>query len=126
MTSTTDTEAILRGVLDDWKDGVDRHQPERVAAHFTEDAVFQGLHPYTVGRQGVAEYYASQPLGMAAAYRVLETRHLSDDLVLGYLSVDFTFTDQPTRTVNLGVVVRRTDGGWQIAYYQVSRSAQGS
>lgn len=126
MTSTTDTEAILRGVLDGWKDGVDRHQPERVAAHFTEDAVFQGLHPYTVGRQGVSEYYASQPLGMAAVYRVLETRRLSDDLVLGYLSVDFTFTDRPTRAVNLGIVVRRTDDGWQIAYYQVSRSAQGS
>ena len=58
-----DTE-VLRGVLDEWKAGVDAHQPQRVAAVFTEDAIFQGLRPYSVGRDGVANYYDSQPLGM--------------------------------------------------------------
>ena len=48
-----DTE-ILRGVLDQWQAGIDAHQPERVAALFTEDAVFQGLHPYGVGRHVVS------------------------------------------------------------------------
>jgi hypothetical protein len=53
-----------------------------VASYFTEDAIFQGLRPYRVGRQGVAEYYASQPLGLAAAYQILETRRPAEDLVL--------------------------------------------
>jgi hypothetical protein len=79
-----------------------------------------GLHPYSVGRQGVADYYDSQPLGMTAAYRILETRQLSDDLVLGYLSVDFSFTDRPTLNVHLSTLVRRASDGWYISHYQVS------
>ncbi|WP_329531470.1 nuclear transport factor 2 family protein [Streptomyces sp. NBC_01450] len=121
MSSTTDNEAALRGVLDRWKAAVDAHEPEQVAAQFTEDAIFQGLHPYNVGRPGVAAYYASQPIGMAAAYRILETRRLTDDLVLGYLSVDFSFTDRPTLNVKLGVLVQRVQGTWYIGHYQVSR-----
>ncbi|MFF3205911.1 YybH family protein [Streptomyces sp. NPDC002962] len=118
---TTDDEAILRGVLDRWKAAVDAHDPGRVAALFTEDAIFQGLHPYSTGRPGVADYYDSQPLGMTADYRFLETRHLADDLVLGYLNVEFSFTDRPTIAVYLGVLLRREDDEWRIGHYQVSR-----
>ena len=121
MNSTADGEAILRGVLDRWKAAVDGHEPRQVAAQFTDDAIFQGLHPYSVGRPGIAAYYDSQPLGMKAAYRILETRRPADDLVLGYLSVDFSFTDRPTLSVNLGVLVTRTEEGWHISHYQVSR-----
>ncbi|MCX5094210.1 nuclear transport factor 2 family protein [Streptomyces sp. NPDC059837] len=121
MSSTTDNEAALRGVLDRWKAAVDAHEPEQVAAQFTEDAIFQGLHPYSVGRPGVAAYYASQPIGLAAAYQILETRRLTDDLVLGYLSVDFSFTDRPTLNVKLGVLVQRVQETWYISHYQVSR-----
>jgi len=115
-----DNEAVLRGVLNGWKAAVDAHDPERVAAYFTEDAIFQGLHPYSVGRQGIAEYYGSQPLGMTATYKTLETRRLAGDLVLGYLSVDFSFADRPTLTVYLGVLLKRTADGWSISHYQVS------
>lgn len=121
MNSTTDSEAILRGVLDQWKSAVDGHDPQRVASHFTEDAIFQGLHPYSIGRQGVADYYESQPLGMTAAYRILEIRQPADDLVHGYLSVDFSFTDRPTVSVHLGVLVKRVEDRWYISHYQVSR-----
>ena len=121
MNSTTDAEAILSGVLDRWKAAVDGHEPRQVASQFTEDAIFQGLHPYTVGRPGIAAYYDSQPLGMTAAYRILETRRPAADLVLGYLSVDFSFTDRPTRGLNLGVLLKRTEEGWYISHYQISR-----
>jgi len=112
---------ILRSVLDQWKAGIDDHDPKGVASYFTEDAIFQGLHPYGVGRDAVTEYYDSQPVGLSAQYELLETRRLADDLLLGYLAVDFTFTDRPTITVNLGIVIRRTDDNWLIAHYQVSR-----
>ncbi|MFD9196234.1 SgcJ/EcaC family oxidoreductase [Streptomyces phaeochromogenes] len=121
MNSTTDTTSVLRGVLDRWKAAVDAHEPQKVASLFTEDAIFQGLHPYSVGRQGIADYYDSQPLGLTAAYRIVETRRLADDLVLGYLSVDFSFSDRPTLTVSLSVVVKRTEEDWYISHYQVSR-----
>jgi uncharacterized protein (TIGR02246 family) len=117
----TEGEEILRGVLDQWKAAVDAHQPQQVASYFTEDAIFQGLHPYSVGRQGVADYYASQPLGLAAAYRILETRRPAEDLVLGYLSVAFSFADRPTVKVYLSVLLTHAQDGWRISHYQVSR-----
>lgn len=121
MSSAGEREAAVRSVMDLWKDGIDKREPGRVATYFTEDAIFQGLHPYTVGREGVAEYYESQPVGLGARYEVLETRQVADDVVLGYLGADFTFTDRPTLPVLLGVLLRRTDEGWRIAHYQVSK-----
>jgi uncharacterized protein (TIGR02246 family) len=121
MTTKPDDTAILTRVLDQWKAAVDAHQPERVAALFTEDAIFQGLHPYSVGRQGVADYYDSQPLGLKAAYRILETRRPADDLVLGYLAVEFSFTDRSPLDVKLSVLMTRAGGNWSITHYQVSR-----
>ncbi|WP_182885226.1 SgcJ/EcaC family oxidoreductase [Microbispora sp. H10885] len=121
MNTDTDTEAILRDVLDRWRAGVGAHRPQQVAALFTEDAIFQGLRPYSVGRPGVAAYYDSQPAGLTAAYRIVESRSLAADLVLGYLAVDFSFTDRPTLHVHLSVLVKRTEEGWRIAHYQVSR-----
>ncbi|MFE9611444.1 YybH family protein [Streptomyces sp. NPDC006012] len=123
MTSTTAQEAILSGVVDRWKSAVDAHEPQQVAACFTEDAIFQGLRPYSVGRPGVFEYYDSQPLGLRADYQVLETRQLADDVLLGYLGVDFSFTDRPTVKVTLTLVLRQIAGQWQIAHYQVSKQS---
>jgi uncharacterized protein (TIGR02246 family) len=112
---------LLDAVLARWKAAVDAHQPERVAELFTTDAIFQGLHPYTGGRAGVAEYYAALPTGMTAAYTLRETRRLGDGVVLGYLTVDFGFTDRATLTVYLSVIIRHEADGWRIAHYQVSR-----
>jgi uncharacterized protein (TIGR02246 family) len=120
MPDVNDNIDILRKVLDRWKDAVDDHDSQRVASYFTADAIFQGLHPYSVGRDGVRDYYASQPVGLTANYRILESRRLADDLVLGYLAVDFAFIDRPTIDVNLSVVAKRVDGDWYIDHYQVS------
>jgi muconolactone delta-isomerase len=119
--AAADEAAVLDAVLTRWKAAVDAHQPDQVAALFTTDAIFQGLHPYTVGPAGVAEYYAAQPMGMTAAYTLRESRSLGDGLVLGYFTVDFGFTDRATIAVYLSVIIRREADGWRIAHYQVSR-----
>ena len=128
MTTTFDSkfdaksdEMVLRDVLDRWKRAVDAHEPRHVAAIFTADAIFQGLHPYGVGREAVATYYASQPLGLTADYQILETRRLADDLVLGYLSVDFSRPDRPPLQVYLSVLVKQSTEDDLISHYQVSR-----
>ncbi|MCU1701816.1 MAG: hypothetical protein JWR48_5798 [Mycobacterium sp.] len=112
---------VLRDVLDRWKASIDAQLPERVAEVFTEDAIFQGLHPYSVGRQGVIDYYASQPPGMTVTYRILEGRQPAAGLVLGYVAADFSFPDRPTVRVYLGVLVKHTDDGWRIVHYQASK-----
>ena len=120
MGTTPGDERVIQGVMDRWKAAVDAHEPEQVAGCFTEDAIFQGMRPYSVGRQGVTDYYASQPMGMQAAYKVLETRRLAEGLVLGYLWVDLSFTDKATLGVHLGVLATRAADGWLLAHYQVS------
>ncbi len=119
---------VLVGVLDQGKAGVDAHEPQKVASVFTEDAIFQGLRPYSVGRQGVADYYDAQPRGMTVAYRILETRRPTEGLVLGYIRADFAFPDRQTVSLHLSVLVSHGDAGWRIRHYQaspVSSSAPG-
>jgi uncharacterized protein (TIGR02246 family) len=121
MADMAETESVLRDVMDRWKTAVDAHEPERVAAVFTQDAIFQGTSPFSVGRQGAAAYYAAQPLGMKARYQILEVRRLSDDVALGYLDVEFAYVDEPSLPVHLGVVIKRETGTWHICHYQVTR-----
>jgi uncharacterized protein (TIGR02246 family) len=116
----TDDEAVLRGVLDIWQKGIAAHRPEDVAAVFAPDAIFQGLHPYSVGRPGVAAYYDSQPIGMTVDYRIRETRRPAADVVLGWVEADFHFTDREPLSVNLTVVLGRAGDDWQIGHYHVS------
>ena len=113
-------EQVLSDVLDVWQAGIDAHEPDRVAQVFTTDAIFQGLRPYSVGRAGVRDYYASQPAGLTVRYRIRETRNPAEGVVLGYTRADFTFADGTGVSLNLSVLVTRTPEGWQIAHYQVS------
>ncbi|KGI69883.1 SgcJ/EcaC family oxidoreductase [Mycolicibacterium rufum] len=122
-----DTEGgIVRAVLDEWKAGIDAHDPARVAAVFTEDAVFQGLQPYTVGRDGVFAYYDSQPPGLTVDYRISEVRRPAEQVVLGYGAATFTKPDGTVLVLMLGVVLTGGGDGWRIQQYQVSAPPQPS
>jgi hypothetical protein len=56
-------EVIVADVLDRWKAAIEEHRPEVVAALFTDDAIFQGLRPYGIGRRGIADYQVSTAPG---------------------------------------------------------------
>jgi uncharacterized protein (TIGR02246 family) len=116
-----DATQIVVAVMDEWKAGIDAHDPDRVAAAFTHDTVFQGLRPYGVGREVVSAYYESQPAGMTVSYRVLEGRTLAADAVVGYLRATFEFVDQPPLDLNVGVALARVGEEWLVAQYQASR-----
>ena len=121
MSTSSASEKTLEDILPRWKTAVDAHQPADVGALFTADAIFQGLHPYAVGPAGVAEYYASQPLGMVAHYEIVETRRPAEDLILGYMRTEFTFTDRDPVNVYLSLLINRVGGEWKISHYQVSK-----
>ncbi|APE17597.1 SgcJ/EcaC family oxidoreductase [Mycolicibacterium pallens] len=113
-----DIERLLRSVLDQWRAGIDEHNPQAVAELFTGDAIFQGLRPYSVGPQGVFDYYDSQPTGMTVDFSVLESRRLGDDAVLGYIAATFVLPTGEVKDLRLGLVIVRAGGDWRIAYYQ--------
>lgn len=113
-------EQVVADVMDRWRAGIDTHEPDAVAAVFTEDAVFQGLRPYSVGRAGVAAYYDSQPAGMTVTYRVLETRSLTEGVVTAYLAATFEFIDRDPLDLRIGVVLTRRGEDWFVAQYQAT------
>ncbi|WP_445167736.1 hypothetical protein ACTXG7_28805 [Mycolicibacterium sp. Dal123E01] len=115
-----DSEAVLREALVQWKSGIDTHDPRAVASVFTDDAIFQGLRPFSVGPQGVFDYYDSQPVGMTVDFSILESRRLSDNAALGYVAATFAYPDRAAVELRLGVVVTKGSNGWRIAYYQAS------
>ncbi|KQY03090.1 hypothetical protein ASD37_26610 [Mycobacterium sp. Root135] len=121
----TTAEAVVVEVLDRWKAAIEARRPDEVAALFADDAIFQGLRPYAVGRQGITEYYAGQPVGLSPDYRVLETRQPAPGVVFGYVAVDFTFTDRAPVPTLLGVLLTNVDDRWLIAHYQVSPAPAG-
>jgi uncharacterized protein (TIGR02246 family) len=122
MTDTNERTSVLIPVLDQWADAVTRHEPERVAAYFTEDAIFQGFDKtQTVGRPGIAAYYDKQPLGLTPTYTVIETRALSSEVLLGYVDVDFALPTGVVIPVHLTVVLVRRAGEWLIQHYHVSK-----
>ena len=116
-----DASHIVSGVMDQWQSAIDAHDPARVAAVYTADAVFQGLRPYGVGRDVVAAYYDSQPAGMTVIYRILESRSPADVVVLGYLAATFSYPDRPAVELTIGVALSHGGGRWQVAQYQASR-----
>ena len=79
---------------------------------FAQDAILQGLHPYSVGRQGVIDYYGSQSPGRTVTYRIRETRRPAADLA---------FPNRRTVTLYLSVLATRGTYRWSIAHYQASK-----
>ena len=121
LASVVERERLVCDVVELWRSAIGTREIDRIAGLFSRDAIFQGLHPYGVGRDAVAEYYASQPIGLKAAYRLVETRQVGQDAVLAYLEVEFSFTDRPSLRVHLSVLLVQETEGWLIKHYQVSR-----
>ncbi|MGW4489181.1 YybH family protein [Amycolatopsis sp. NPDC004368] len=118
-----DFTGIVTTVLDGWQRAVDEHRPADVAAYFTEDALFQGAHPgYSVGRKGVEDYYAEQPIGLKVRYEIKELRPLADGVLSAYVDPVFTRPDGAAWRFHLTVILdRQPDAGWLISHYHVSR-----
>ena len=118
----TEQTLILENTLATWADGIREHHPELVASLFTDDAVFQGFdRTHTVGLRGITAYYAKQPVGLSAAYRVQELTPLSEDAFLAFVDVDFTRPDGEVVPTHLTLALVRSGDGWRIRHYHVSK-----
>ncbi|MDR6612066.1 SgcJ/EcaC family oxidoreductase [Leifsonia sp. 1010] len=118
----SDQEAVLAETMRKWADDIRAHRAERVATHFTVDAVFQGFdREHTVGRPAVVAYYDKQPVGLSPEYRVREVRRLGDDAFVGFVDVDFVRPSGEVIPTHLTLVLVRQDGEWLIQQYHVSK-----
>lgn len=122
MIDTIEQSRLVTDVLRTWADGIRAHEPDDVASVFTEDAIFQGFDPtHTVGRPGIAAYYAKQPVGLRAAFHLVEQRQIADDALIAYARVDFSPPDAAVIPVHLTAVLQRGAGSWLISHYHVSK-----
>lgn len=122
QTDAVGRAAIVTGVLQKWATAIGEHRPGDVASTFTEDAIFQGFdETHTVGRAAVTAYYAKQPVGLTASFRILELREVTIDDLLAYVDVDFTRPDGTVIPVHLTAMLRNVSGTWQISHYHVSK-----
>jgi uncharacterized protein (TIGR02246 family) len=119
---STDQLAVLTEALNGWADGIRRHQPERVASHFTPEALFQGFDKkHTIGRPGIVTYYDKQPVGVSPEFQIMEYRQLADDALIAYVDVDFIRPNGVVVPVHLTVVLQNVEGLWLISHYHVSK-----
>jgi uncharacterized protein (TIGR02246 family) len=122
---TVDHGPTVTGTLRAWAEGINAHRPDDVASVFTEDAIFQGFDPtHTTGRVGIAAYYAKQPIGLSAAFDIIERRPIAADAVLVYARVDFSPPDTAVIPVHLTAVFRFSGEAWLISHYHVSKIEQ--
>ena len=120
-----DHEQAVTATLQAWAEGIRAHRPDEVASVFTEDAIFQGFDPvHTIGRAGIAAYYDKQPIGLRAAFRIIERRPIGADAVLVYADVDFSPPEAAVIPVHLTAVLRFSAGAWLIGHYHVSKIEQ--
>jgi uncharacterized protein (TIGR02246 family) len=114
--------AVLTEVLRGWADGIRRHQPDRVASYFTQDALFQGFDKkHTIGRRDIFAYYDKQPVGVSPQFQVMKYRQLADDALIAYVDVDFDRPEGFVVPVHLTVVLQHVEGSWLISHYHVSK-----
>jgi uncharacterized protein (TIGR02246 family) len=114
--------ADITPVLDRWKQGIANADLDAIAQVFTDDALFQGLHPsFSRGRDGVKDYYGSQAPGLTVEYEILHQRQLSADTVIAYLQADFRLGSGAELPTHITTVLSRGADGWRIGHYHVSR-----
>jgi uncharacterized protein (TIGR02246 family) len=119
---TTGRVDVVTAVFQRWATAIRAHRPQDVASVFTEDAIFQGFdETHSVGRLAVAAYYAKQPIGLSAAFRILELRSFAGGDLLAYLGVDFARPDGQIIPVHLTAIIRNIPGNWLISHYHVSK-----
>jgi len=105
-----------------WQSGIAAFDLDTIASAFTNDALFQGLRPnYTLGHDGVRDYYGHIGPGLSVDYQIRETTQFGPDALLTYSTADFTHADGSTTNTHLTAVLRRANGQWLISHYHVSR-----
>jgi uncharacterized protein (TIGR02246 family) len=108
-------------VLDRWKQGVADGDLSAIASAFTPDALFQGMKPtFTIGRDGIKQYYSAQAPGLTVEYQLLHLRQLVADAVVVYLSATFRKKRGDLLQTRITTILHYSEDGWLIDHYHVS------
>ncbi|MGE5113312.1 MAG: YybH family protein [Acidobacteriaceae bacterium] len=116
-----EVERRLRQIAEEFKDGYNAGDPERVAALYTEDATYLTQHFASGIVQGRAAIKAYVKNGTDAKYKIDSIQMLASDCSgdFGYAITRYESTNagQKAFGVNL-VVVKKIDGKWLIVAHE--------
>lgn len=114
--------ARIAPTLARWQEGIADGDLDRIASAFTADALFQGLRPLpTTGRDGVREYYDSQPAPLTVDYEILQVRPLGEAGVVAYLGAVFHLVGRDDIPTHITMVFETEEDEILIGHYHVSR-----
>jgi len=115
------TKAAIDRVMQDWKDGYNASDPEKVAALYAEDATYMTQHFVTGIVHGRAAIKAYVKNGTDAKYKVdsleLLSSDCSGDFAYGLTRYRSTNGEQKAMGVNL-VVLKKIVGKWMIVAHE--------
>lgn len=122
--ASTDAARGIRSALESWSAGIAAGDLKRIASAFAPDALFQGLRPApTFGREGVTQYYDSQPAPLTVDYDIVRVRPLGTAAALVYLMAVFHPEGLDDLITHITMIFVETDREWVIDHYHVSRTA---
>ena len=111
----------ILSVLDRWKQGIADGNLSAIVSAFTPDAMFQGMRPtFTIGRDGVKQYYSAQAPGLTVEYQILHLREIAPDAAVVYLSATFRKESGDLLQTRITTILRYSDDRWLISHYHVS------
>ena len=111
----------LAPALERWQKGIADDDPALISSAFTETTLFQGLRPEPAfGREGVKDYYASQPDPLNVEHEVVRLQPLGEQGAVAFLKAIFYPRGRDPRPTYLTLVFRRTQDTWLIEHYHVS------
>ena len=103
--------AAATEVVDSWIAAWNAHDPEAIAAHFTENAVYQDINERWTGREGILEHANYFSGIIQEVRRVDQGRAAHDGAFVFVISFDFDFGSAEGAGTDLGEVEITVSGG---------------
>ncbi|ACZ89926.1 SgcJ/EcaC family oxidoreductase [Streptosporangium roseum] len=112
---------VLDRLLHDWQQAFNGHNPNEIAALFSQDALFQGISPQLrCGPQEIFDYYARVTRGTTAQVEVVSAVRLSQTIVHGFAEVTFIAPTGDLHLVRLSIVAKQAESAWLIHNYHAA------
>jgi uncharacterized protein (TIGR02246 family) len=116
-----DIDKVARQIADEWKEGYNSGDPDKVAALYSEDAYYLTQHFVTGIVRGRANIRAYVQLGVNAKYHIDSIRILSTDCAgdMAYSIDRYESTNDGQKAFGVNVVVIKKFGGnWRIVAHE--------
>jgi uncharacterized protein (TIGR02246 family) len=115
--------AHVDAILEKWAEAFGRGDGRAIGALYTSDALFiGGIGGVHHGPEGVAAYFAANPINASIVFRDIKARAHGDDVVVVAMTGEISAAAGAARDFRFLQLHVRTPDGWRIAGHHGSHS----